>query len=308
MACQTTAPPATRDASTTEALEFVTAPDGVRLAVYEWGDPTRPELLLIHGFAQCHLCFAPQTASELVRSFRVVAYDQRGHGASEQPVDPMAYQARDVWAKDLAAVIAAKHLRRPVLAGWSMGGRVIRQYLMRFGDATLAGINFISSLVIEDPRARGPAGGLGRATGPQPLAQQLRESIAFLESCFAIRPDEQTFRIALAYNMLVPKHVRAAIGQWSTDPEATIAALRDVRVPVLITHGRRDSIVLPRAAEMTAEAIPGAQLSWYDDCGHSPFQENASRFNRELSEFVTSAVRAGTAPSHTHQPDGKKPT
>jgi non-heme chloroperoxidase len=274
----------------TECPEFITAPDGVRLAVYEWGDPTGPELLLIHGFAQCHLCFAPQIASQLVRQCRIVAYDQRGHGASEQPVDLMAYDAPDVWAKDLAAVIAMKRLHRPVLAGWSMGGRVIRQYLMRFGDAGLAGINFISSMVIEDAHARGIGAGLGRAVGPQPLAVQLQEAIAFLDNCSAIKPDEQTFRVALAYNMLVPKHVRAAIGRWSTDPQATVTALRNVRVPVLITHGRRDSIVLPLAAEMTAEAIPGAQLSWYDDCGHSPFQEDAARFNRELAGFATSVA------------------
>ena len=36
------------------------APDGTRLAVYEWGQLSGPEVLLIHGFAQCHLCFEPQ--------------------------------------------------------------------------------------------------------------------------------------------------------------------------------------------------------------------------------------------------------
>lgn len=275
---------------TADGPAIATAPDGVRLAMYEWGNPSGPELLLIHGFAQCHLCFAPQIVSDLVRDFRVVAFDQRGHGASEQPMDPMAYQAPDVWAKDIAAVIAAKHLRRPVLAGWSMGGRAVRQYLMRFGDAGLAGIIFVSTLAIEDPRARGPAGGLGRTAGPQTLTQQLQDAITFVDNCFAIKPDEATFRLALAYNMLVPKYVRAAIGGWSTDPEATVAALRNVRVPVLVTHGRQDTIVLPRAAEMTADTIPGAQLSWYDDCGHSPFQEDAPRFNRELAAFVNSVA------------------
>ena len=33
----------------------VRAPDGTRLAVYEWGDPSGPEIVLIHGFAQSHL-------------------------------------------------------------------------------------------------------------------------------------------------------------------------------------------------------------------------------------------------------------
>ena len=45
------------------ARSDVRAPDGTRLAVYEWGDPSGPEVVLIHGFAQSHLCFAPQIAT-----------------------------------------------------------------------------------------------------------------------------------------------------------------------------------------------------------------------------------------------------
>src|SRR5262249_2576211 len=136
----------------------VRAPDGTRLAVYEWGKANGPEILLVHGIAQCHLCFRLQYQSALAERFRLVAYDQRGHGESEQPTDPAAYQGSRVWADDLAAVLAAKRLERPVVVGWSMGGRVTRQYLMTYGDAVIAGINFVASLVIEDPRWRGPEG------------------------------------------------------------------------------------------------------------------------------------------------------
>ena len=49
------------DQSLTEgARSDVRAPDGTRLAVYEWGKPEGLEVLLVHGFAQCHLCFEPQ--------------------------------------------------------------------------------------------------------------------------------------------------------------------------------------------------------------------------------------------------------
>ena len=121
--------------------------------------------MLVHGFAQCHLCFEPQIRA-LAGHCRVVAFDFRGHGASEQPADPAAYQGHRVWADDLATVMAAKGLKRPVLVGWSMGGRVIRQYLINYGDAGIAGINFVASQVIEEPRFRGPG-------APKPLPDQL---------------------------------------------------------------------------------------------------------------------------------------
>ena len=268
-------------------MEFVTAPDGVKLATYEWGNPAGPEIVLIHGFAQAHLCFAPQFQSELARDFRLIAFDHRGHGASDKPPDPRAYGSGEIFARDLGAVLEARRLRRPVLVGWSMGGRITRQYLLAFGDARLAGINFVGSLVVEDPSCRGPNGPKLPPPG-QTLDQEIDAAIAFLDGCFAIKPDEKAFRVALAYNMLVPADVRRTILGWPSNPAATVAGLKKVRVPTLVTHGRKDTVVLPAAAERTAETIAGARISWFDPCGHSPFVEDAPRFNRELAQFVRS--------------------
>ena len=173
-----------------------------------------------------HLCFEPQFRSELAEHYRLVAYDQRGHGASEQPPDAAAYQGNRVWADDLAAVLAAKRLERPVLVGWSMGGRVIRQYLMNYGDARIAGINFVASQVIEDPRCRGP-GAPKPPPEDQTLAAEIDAAIAFLDGCYGKKPTEADFRRALAYNMRVPAAVRRAIAGWSTDATQTIAALAE---------------------------------------------------------------------------------
>jgi pimeloyl-ACP methyl ester carboxylesterase len=266
-------------------MDFVTAPDGVKLATYEWGNPAGPEVVLIHGFAQAHLCFTPQFESGLARDFRLVAFDHRGHGASDRPADPKAYQSGEIFAKDLAAVLEAKQLKRPVLVGWSMGGRITRQYLLAFGDSRLAGINFVGSLVVEDPSCRGPGGPKLPPPG-QTLAQEIEAAIAFLDGCFAIKPGEPAFRVALAYNMLVPADVRRAVLGWPSNPAATIAGLAKVRVPTLITHGRKDTVVLPRAAERTAEAIAGSRIAWFENSGHSPFCEEPVRFNRELATFV----------------------
>ena len=271
------------------ARSDVRAPDGTRLAVYEWGKAEGPEIVLVHGFAQCHLCFEPQIRA-LADRFRVVAFDFRGHGASEQPADPAAYQGHRVWADDLAAVMEAKGLKRPVLVGWSMGGRVIRQYLINYGDAAIAGINFVASLVIEEPHFRGP--GAPKLLPDQlTLAEEIDNAIDFIDGCYFKRPSEAAFRRALGYNARVPASVRRAIAGWSTAAPLTIDALRRVTVPVLLTQGRQDTVVLPAAAERAAQTIAHARLSWFDDCGHSPFAEDAARFNEELAAFVIASQR-----------------
>ena len=69
-------------------------------------------------------------------------------------------------------------------------------------------------------------------------------------------------------------------------------ALASLSVPVLVTHGRDDAIVLPSMAEHMLDICEPAVASWYDDVGHMPFWEAAERFDRELDEFTRACVRA----------------
>src|SRR5206468_3140803 len=106
---------------------------------------------------------------------------------------------------EVAAVIEAKRLERPVLVGWSLGGRVLREYLLHHGDRQLAGINIVSSRPIEHPSILAPASRANLAGQPADLAGRIRASADFLRACFHRQPDEEAFAFALAYNMLLPR-------------------------------------------------------------------------------------------------------
>ena len=86
--------------------------------------------------------------------------------------------------------------------------------------------------------------------------------------------------------MVVPARVRVAVLDRTRNPGDMLPRLG---VPVLVTHGDRDGIVLPELGRITADAVPGARLSIYGGIGHTPFREDAPRFNRELAAFVRSA-------------------
>jgi len=275
------------------ALERLATPDGVSVSVSEWGNPAGPEILFIHGLAQCTLSFRRQYESDLARDFRLVAYDLRGHGLSDKPGDPAFYQDGRRWADEVRAVITGKRLSRPVLVGWSLGGRVLRQYLMHYGDRALSGVNFLACRPFEMPEVVGPGSQAMAEDRSRDLEGRIAACVAFLRACYAKPPGEADFVEAVAYNFMLPMEVRAAIGAWSTDPDAVRRAFGAVRVPTWVTHGRRDRLILPAAAAMTAAAIKGATISWFDECGHSPFYEDAPRYNRELAAFAVSAWSSG---------------
>ena len=273
------------------AVEPVVTPDGVTVSVSEWGNPAGPEILLIPGQAQSVVSFKRQTGSDLARDFRIVAFDLRGHGLSDKPADPAFYRDGKRWAEEVNAVIVAKQLRKPVVVGWSLGGRVLRAYLIHYGDARLSGINFLSTRPIEDPSVVGPASKAYHASPPRDLAGIIATNVAFLRACYEKQPDERDFVEAVAFNFMIPAEVRDGIGGWSTDPAAVREAFARITVPTLVTHGRRDALILPHAAAMTAAAIKGATVSYFDDCGHAPFYEDAARYNRELAAFASDAWR-----------------
>ena len=63
-------------------------------------------------------------------------------------------------------------------------------------------------------------------------------------------------------------------------------------VPVLVTHGRADAIVLPAMAEHVLDVCETARASWYDGIGHLPFLEDPARFDRELRELADRDAQA----------------
>ena len=219
----------------------------------------------------------------------MIAYDLRGHGASDKPTDKERYSQDRLWADELAAVIAAAGLKRPVLVGWSYGGRVISDYVRLHGIRSIAGINFVAALTKSGGDFLGPDMKNIAGTQSDDLATNIAATRAFLRSCFARQPSADDFETVLAFNMVSPARVRAAVVSRTPNPGDILAQLK---LPVLVAHGSEDRLVLPAFGEFTASAVPNAKLSLYPGIGHSPFWEDAPRFNRELADFVRAANAA----------------
>jgi non-heme chloroperoxidase len=267
-------------------VHTVAGGNGVRLHVREWGRPDGPAVLLLHGWSQSWQCWRHQAEGELAGTCRVVAMDLRGHGMSDHPSDAAAYQDPALWAADVAAVIDQLGLHRPVLVGWSYGGFVICDYLRVHGQQDIGAVNLVGAgvLLTDDFAHIGP-GFLGNA--PAACDPDLPTSISAvrrLVRAFTVEPiSEDDRETALCTAMVVSPDVRGALLARRIDADGVLAGLT---VPVLVTHGRRDEIILSTMADHVLSVCPSAVASWYDDVGHEPFLEDPARFDRELLDLA----------------------
>jgi pimeloyl-ACP methyl ester carboxylesterase len=107
----------------------VVVPPGDRIHFLDWGGAGKPGVLLVHGLAATAWVWAP-VARRLLGARRTVAMDLRGHGLSDAPTEPGAYEL-DVLAEDVVAAAEGSGLldaddpdARIVLAGHGFGAIV----------------------------------------------------------------------------------------------------------------------------------------------------------------------------------------
>src|ERR1700758_2862949 len=112
--------------------QFVDSAGGVRIAVYEEGNPEGPTVVLVHGFPDSHVLW-DGVVPLLAERFRVIRYDNRGVGLSSAPKPVSAYtMAR--YADDLAEVIGRLSPGQPVhVLAHDWGSVGVWEYLTRPG-------------------------------------------------------------------------------------------------------------------------------------------------------------------------------
>lgn len=261
---------------------------GLNLHVREWGNPDGAPIVFIHGWSGSHLVWKKQYQSALAEEFRLVALDLRGHGMSDRPPEPGHYADSRLWADDVAAVIEELRLSQPVLVGWSYGGFIISDYVRCHGENGISGLIYVGGAVTLNERALGTLIGPGfldyveGATQPD-LPTNIETLRSFLRHMPAKPIPQDDYERLLASMAVVPAAVRAGLIARQVDSDDVLGAMT---VPVLVTQGKEDAVILPAMAEHILEVCPTATASWYEDTGHMPFMESTERFNQELAAFV----------------------
>ncbi|WP_102417789.1 alpha/beta fold hydrolase [Mycobacterium sp. 4858] len=266
-------------------------PDGTELHALVAGEG--PPVLLVHGYTANVLEWNLVWDELQARGFRVIAFDQRGHGRSTLGSDGVGSQPM---AADLAAVAEHFDLRDAVLVGHSMGGFVtIRAMLDHVGlGARLRGLILFATwagrILDEAPqnRLQIPLLQLG-------IMQRLmrNETVATLfgaAQCGA-RPSPAMIAVFVEFfNKHMQEHGPLLPIVRAFSREDRYPRLGEITTPTVVMVGTADRTTPLSHSRRLVEGIPGARLVSVPDAGHLLNWEAADELVQAVQSFAPQRV------------------
>jgi 2-succinyl-6-hydroxy-2,4-cyclohexadiene-1-carboxylate synthase len=261
--------------------------NGVRLNVEITG--IGPPLVLLHGFTGSADTWAPHIPAFAPRA-RVVAVDLLGHGESDAPTDPHRYRIEQA-AADVVAMLDQIGVDRPIVLGYSMGGR-LALHLAATARNRIAVLVAVSA----SPGLRDDAARRGRVVEDAALADAIeRDGVPAFVDRWERHP---LFATQARLPVTVRESVRAQRlrhsarglanslrGMGQGVQPAMHDSLHRLRIPTLIIAGELDDRYCALGREMS-RLIPGAQLAIVPQAGHAVHLEQPALFQRSVLEFL----------------------
>jgi proline iminopeptidase len=269
--------------------------NGVVLDASEAGSGV-PIVLLHGGPGMSSRASDWRSYAELADTYRVVAYDMRGCGASEGK--PPYSHAQ--WVDDLEQLRKQLGLGQMVLLGGSYGGHIALEYALRHQAHLLA-------LILRDTAA---SSAYHHLSIERALASGLPMDRAALDRLFGGRiRDDEDFRAS--YAMIQPLYrvdydpaqgaseleripFRYQTHNWAfsrNQPDFNLVPqLSSIRVPTLVTVGRHDWITPVESSLEIAREIPGSRLRIFENSGHSPQIEEHGPYLELVRDFLAEVL------------------
>ncbi len=272
--------------------------DGHRigLAVSGRGVP----LVVVHGFTAEGFLYA-QTLHRLVRKgFRVIAIDMAGHGGTQGL--PQTGARLGDYAELMGRAIEELGIKKAVLAGHSMGGRVVAQLAARRPEQAIAAL--LIDAILGDQWDL-----MVNVFRVNPLLMGALGGVLFLDTASTVpllRDPNQAVKLG---RLAMPTAVGHALQPWrlmspaisimrSKGSRKILEALAAHEVPTFVIHGDRDLIVPYCTAESTARRSHG-QLVRVKHAAHSWLLKDPETLPAIVSELLEDKLGAAIRQSIT---------
>jgi 2-hydroxymuconate-semialdehyde hydrolase len=248
------------------------------------GDP----LILIHGSGPGVTAFANWRGviPDFAERFKCYAPDTLGFGYTDFP-DEIAGFNMDRWVAHLVGFMDALGIAKAHVIGNSYGGALALAVATRHAER-IAGIVLMGSAGRTEFRM---TQGLADVWGYEPSMESMRELMrTFAHDPSLVKEEIVRSRYEASirpgahekYSSLFPEPRQRWLQELATSDEA----LREMKQPVLIVHGREDMIVPVDCSIAFHKVIPNSELHVFGNCGHWTQIEMRERFVEVVLPFL----------------------
>jgi len=265
--------------------------DGTQLYFKDWGKG-KP-VLFSHGWPLDADMWDNQLNFLAENGYRVIAFDRRGFGRSDQPWTGYDY---DTFASDINDLVNSLDLQNVTLVGFSMGGGDVTRYINNYGSARVDGLVLLGAVTPAFGQFDDFPQGVEASVFDGILAG-LRQDRAQFISDFAVPfygtnagqavsagVLTQTLNVALLASLKGTLDCVKAFSTTDFRPD-----MAKIDVPSLIIHGSNDQVVpFESTGKLAAEMIEGAQLKVYDNAPHGFAVTHSDQLNSDLLAFLKS--------------------
>lgn len=271
--------------------EFVDLGDGLTVHLRDEGPKDAPALILLHG-SNASLHTWQQWVDRLGKDYRIIRYDQPGHGLTgPHPKDD--YTAAG-FVDVVDRVAKNRGLAQFYLGGNSMGGWVTHEYAKAHPEKLL-GIILVDAAGAPDAHPKSTPIGfrIARLPGVNRLAQivtprsmietSLKQSVSNTSIVTDAEVDEYWELLRHPGNREATGKRFALYGSRNT---ATPVPVATRNLPALIIWGKEDRLIPVSAAQWFASTYTDSTSHIYDGIGHIPMEEAADRSARDVSNWL----------------------
>ncbi|MBX7501917.1 alpha/beta hydrolase [Qipengyuania sp. YG27] len=264
-----------------------------RIHVRDEGPRDAPVIILLHG-SNSDLHTWQKWVDELKLDYRVIRYDQRGHGLTG-PAPDGNYEL-DGFISDIDAVTDALNVGRFTLVGNSMGGAIAMGYAIAHPER-------LDGLVLVDaggaPIEREGSGNLAFRLAGSPvigdaMSQLLPRSLVAKSLSQSVSNQQVVTPEAVDRYWELARYPgnRAATRKRFSTPRKSFAAeaVAKVHVPTLVMWGEEDALIPFDAARWYMAQLPNATLASYPGIGHIPMEEAPERSVTDLEVWLSEVL------------------
>ena len=261
-------------------MPYFETSEGVKLFYEDRGQGA--PVVLVHAWSMDHTLWENQVMA-LMGEFRVIAYDQRGHGRSDAPDLPHDIHAL---VSDLHALITGLDLQEVRLVGWSLGGFVVQEYMRVHGER-VGKVGIVASLpkLVRDdswPHGLDPVLMGGLAT--QLASDRAEATEAFYRGLLHEGASKPMLDWIVRVSLQTP--LFAAMQAFASCAALDLRdALPQISVPTTVFIGAHDVIPV-NGARWMVDQLRNGTLVVFDNSGHFPQLEEAAKLSEALIGFA----------------------